>query len=100
MVTSARKTISTPMTSVDLEYETLGGALKTIISLIEHYGEDASIRKYAPSYDGDSEYLYVYKDVPETDAQWKARVDLETRNDLARDKRERAEFERLSKKFK
>ena len=98
MVDRTRKTKTVPATSIDIVYSSLKDAAGEIARLIEVYGENAMIDHYTPAY-SDGEYLYVYTDVPETDAEMDQRIKLEEKREAERKARELAEFERLSKLY-
>ncbi len=99
MVNKERKIISVEKESADLD-TTLKNALERIQYLIKTYGEDAVLENTSDMYDDSgTTYLKVFAKEPETDEQMKKRIELETQYELAREKRDEAEFERLQKKY-
>lgn len=83
-----------------MEYKTLAQARDLIKDLIKEYGNDATIQlEYAPYSDSEKQYLYVYSKRLETYAEMKKRLEQEAHLAAAQEKRDRALFERLSKKF-
>lgn len=84
--------------SLYIDGESLASLKKEIEKLIELHGPDAEIQKTTFPYD-DSEYLYVYKNRLENDEEYNKRIELEKQMEEYREKRDRAEYERLSKKF-
>lgn len=64
--------------------------------LIAAYGEDASVEWHTFAYD-DDRYLYVFKEIPETDEQMEKRIALEEQWHTASQNRDRIEFNRLQK---
>lgn len=73
--------------------------LKTRVDeLIAAYGEDASVEWHTYAYD-ENRYLYVFKEIPETDAQMTARIAKEEEWDVNRKEYERKEYERLQKVY-
>jgi hypothetical protein len=100
-VNRTRKTIWEESTSLDLEYSTLGGALKEIQNLIERHGADAKIESHAAAYsDSDKEYLYVMTPRPENDDEYNKRIKNEELYQAQQDERDEREFKRLQEKFK
>lgn len=98
MVDRTRKMIRMPAEEVDIKYSTLGSALETIQRLVEKYGEKADIDTYSYAY-SDTEYLYVYAEREETDEEMQRRILQEERWEKRREEQEKADFERLKKKF-
>ena len=95
-----RKMVSKEQTSVNFEYDTLETVLAEVKRLIKDYGKDAKIQCHAAPYsDSDIEYMYVYKDEPETDAEMQARIAQEEKLEALREERDAAEFKRLQAKF-
>jgi hypothetical protein len=87
-------------TSVNFEYDTLETVLSEVKRLVKEYGKDAKIMMRCESYsDSDKEYMYVYKDEPETDAETAKRIASEEEWSKRDDERDAAEFKRLQAKF-
>lgn len=100
MVDRTRKLVPRRKSSLDFEYDSLETALRKITQAIEDYGKDATIKPYNEPYDtSNKQYLGIYAMDPETDEELKRRIDNEERHEKAREKHEKAEFERLRKKF-
>lgn len=86
--------------SLDLEYCTLAEAKKKIEGLIAEYGENAKIYSYCDRYsNSEKEYMHVMTPRLENDQEYNTRIEQETKSEERRAVNERAEFERLSKKF-
>lgn len=83
--------------TVDLD-GSLKSAFHAIRTLIETYGEDASLSLEEGPYDDDRR-LYLYKNMQETDEQYNARIVQEEKYEMLRVERDKKEFERLSKLF-
>jgi predicted RNase H-like HicB family nuclease len=90
-------------TCLGLEYSTLAELKGMVEEWIAMHGEDAWLERYQEPYGDDSYYWEINKKVPETDEEYAARVaDLkqkEIHQKTIQEARERAEFERLSKKY-
>jgi hypothetical protein len=86
-------------TCLGLEYSTLAELKGMVEAWIAMHGEDAWLEQYQEAYGDDSYYWAINKKVPETDAEYDARVALLKRHETAKEERDRAEFERLSKKY-
>lgn len=98
MVNRERKIIEYAAISVDIEYGTIGSAIEELQRLAVNFGEDARIDWYEPPYT-DNRYLYVYAKRPETDEEMQSRILQEERWEKMQETRDRAEFDRLQKKF-
>lgn len=98
MVDRIRRKVKKMVASLDISYSTLESALEEIKRHINDYGADATIETYELPYE-DHEYLGIFKYVDETDEEMTRRIALEERYAEEKEKRDRAEFERLSKKF-
>lgn len=85
-------------TCLGLEYSTLAELKGMVEEWIAMHGEDAWLGQYQEAY-SDTYYWAIIKKVPETDAEYDARVNLLKRHKTAKEERDRAEFERLSKKY-
>ena len=95
-----RKMVSKEQTSVNFEYDTLEHVLKQVKDLIKTYGKDAKILCHCAEYsDSDKEYMYVYKDEPETDQEMAGRIAQEEKLVAMIEERDAAEFKRLQAKF-
>ena len=83
---------------LDLENVTLKNAATRIHHLIKLYGENAQIKveQYGTN---DEEYLAIYWDRPETDAERDARIAKEEKIDIWHLQKEREMYERLRAKF-
>lgn len=88
----------TAMENADFDGYTLQQVADRIAALIAEYGPTASIGKHTYEYD-EGEYLYVFKEIPETDEQMNERIANEERWFAGDEERERREFERLQAKF-
>ena len=86
-------------TCLGLEYSTLAELKGMVEEWIAMHGEDAWLERYQEPYGDDSYYWEINKKVPETDEEYDARVNLLKRHETAKEERDRAEFERLSKKY-
>ena len=86
-------------TCLGLEYSTLAELKGMVEAWIAMHGEDAFLEQYQEPYGDDRYYWAINKKVPETDAEYAARVALLKRHETAKEERDRAEFERLSKKY-
>lgn len=86
-----------------LQYSTLAELKGMVEGWIAMHGEDAWLEKYQEPYGDDSYYWAIIKEVPETDAEYDARVaslkEKEIHQKNIQEARDRSEFERLSKKF-
>ena len=98
MVDRSRKMVRKVVTSIDIRYDTLGDALKTIQRLIDTYGPDATIDMYSYPYE-DSESLHVFAMQPETDKEMAQRIAQEEQWAKRQEEQDLKEFERLKKKF-
>lgn len=98
MVDRSRKMIRARAEDIDIVYDTLGSAFKTIQSLIERYGADAEIAPYQPEY-SDCEYIGVFIQRLETDDEMNTRIIEEEKWEQYAADRDVKEFERLKKKF-
>jgi hypothetical protein len=96
---SERKMIWKEVTSFYPDGDTLKVIKKEIERLIDAYGENAQISEECREY-SDSRYLSVQVQLPESDKQYEERLNQEERWKNQREAQERAEFERLSAKFK
>lgn len=91
-----RQKVSRYMEDLHVEYSTLEDAAREIANLIECYGKDARIKQYR---DYDDDRLGVFVQADETDAEMTKRIASEERWEVAKNVRERAEFERLQKLY-
>ena len=81
-----------------LEYLTLSELKDKAEEWFHQYGSDAWLEQYQEPY-SESYSWGIFKRVPETDDEYDARViDLKQR-EKTQEERDRAEFERLSKKY-
>jgi hypothetical protein len=85
-------------TCLGLEYSTLAELKDMVEGWITMYGKDAWLAQYPDPY-GNDYYWAIDKKVPETDAEYDARVANLKKFEQSQEERDRAEFERLSKKF-
>ena len=86
--------------TVWLDGNTLGEAVEQLQKLVRTYGEKAKLDSTCEQYsDSDKEYLRVFVDESETDAEMTARIELEERYAAMAEDRERREYERLQAKF-
>jgi hypothetical protein len=95
-VNRERKMINTAQESVYIEGSSLKQISVRIKELIKAYGEDATIDWHTYPYD-DGRYLYVFKDIPETDEAMAKRIAKEEEWDSVRKDHDRREYERLQK---
>ncbi len=93
-----RKMVSKMVQSLDLSYTSLGSLKDNIDEAIETYGKDSWLDTYNIPYD-DSTYWGIYAKVPETDEEYLKRLKDEEAYKERQDARDKAEFERLQKKF-
>jgi hypothetical protein len=97
---SERKMVSKEVSSLsNPSYSKLREIKQEIESLISRFGEDAEVEERGYSY-SDDKYFAVFVKVLETDQQYEERLNQEARWKEQREAKERAEFERLSAKFK
>jgi hypothetical protein len=86
-------------TCLGLEYSTLAELKGMVEGWIAMHGEDAWLEQYQEAYGDDSYYWKINKKVPETDKEYEARVANLKQREKTQEERDRAEFERLSKKY-
>jgi hypothetical protein len=86
------------VTSLDLDYESLADVISTLERYRAEHGDACRIRRQDHAYD-DGYYYAVMCERDETDAEMTSRIAQEEKWDTERLARERAEFERLMKKF-
>jgi len=98
MVDRNRKSHMQFKDSFDISFSRLGYVLKQIQTAIKFYGPDAELRKYNELYD-DGEYIGIFAMTPETDQEMAKRIAQEEGRESAAEAREKAEFERLEKKY-
>ena len=98
MVNRNRKTVSTPIESADWTYCSLGSIKKSLDDAIAKYGESATLDWHSYAYD-ENKYLYIFAELPESDEAMERRIALEEQYEIARERRELAEYERLKKQF-
>lgn len=99
-VNRERKMVPRQQTSLNFEYDTLDQVLKRLKELIKDYGKDATIQCHAEQYsNSDKEYMYVYMNEPETDAEMTTRIAYEESWAKLAEERDAAEFKRLQAKF-
>lgn len=96
---SERKNVMREKCTIYLDYESLDSAIKMLQDLAEKYGGSAVIQKTSQPYE-DYEYLGLFVSEPETDGEMKTRLAREKDLKSRREAYERAEFERLSAKFR
>jgi hypothetical protein len=96
-MTNERKMIPKEIMSLDME-GMLSDAIKYLNNLLESYGEDCYISKEQHDY-SDDYYLALMKPTPETDAEMEERIKTENYYKNLRESNERAEFERLKRKY-
>ena len=98
MVNGERQIVWREKTTLDLDYENLAAAAKTINDLAERYGWKARIvkREYAYS---DGTYLSVEAEEPETDEEMAKRIAADEQRKAQQDATERLLYERLKAKF-
>jgi hypothetical protein len=89
-----RKMINTEQVGAYFDGLSLKQVKERVDELIADFGEDASVEWHSYAYD-DNRYLYVFKEIPETDEQMAARIAKEESWDASRQEYERKEFERL-----
>ena len=94
-----RKLIHRSKESFDIEDCSLEEILQITETMIKQYGKDAKVMMHSIPYDN-AEYLYVFKEEPETDEQMNRRIAVEISYEEAAAERDRREYERLSLKFK
>ena len=88
------------VTTLNLDFETLGSAVDELQRLIEAYGRDAKICSRCEQYsESDKEYLSVMVPRLETDKEMKERIKREETSAAARLRYERRQYEALKKKF-
>lgn len=73
MVDRERKTIHTPMESLNIQYETLMSACYILQRLVHKYGPDAIIDIFQYPY-SENQVLYVYAKRLETDEEMVRRI--------------------------
>lgn len=89
---------------IDKEISSLyvGGSAKSVIEeiqgYIDQYGDSVSLHKTTEAY-GDHEYIAVYVKVLEDDKQYNRRIEQAEYHEAICERHDRAEFERLQKKF-
>ena len=93
-----RKMIIKEQTTLDIDGRLLKDVIKNLTALLEQYGDKAQISKETYHYE-EGTYLALMLPVPETDAEMAYRLNLEQQSKEAREKRDRAEYERLAAKF-
>ena len=81
-----------------LEYLTLSELKDKAEEWFHHYGPDAWLEQYQEPYN-ESYSWGIFKRVPETDAEYDARVADLKKWEKTQEERDRTEFERLSKKY-
>ena len=81
-----------------LEYLTLSELKDKAEEWFHQYGSDAWLEQYQEPY-SESYSWGIFKRVPETDDEYDARVIDLDRREKTQEERDRAEFERLSKKY-
>ena len=92
--------IKTEKQSADIDGLTLAQAIQRLKEHIEFYGAEAILEEVTDGYsDSDRTNLNIFVMEPETDSHMAHRIALEEKYDLAREARDREEFERLQKKF-
>ena len=93
-----RKMVSREVSTLDVDYRSLGSLLEDIQNLISQYGAEAQVEKRPYSY-SDGEYVAVLAVLPETDEEMARRIAKEEHWQAQQALRDRAEFERLKAKF-
>ena len=95
-----RKMVPKQQTSFNFDYDTLESVLKQVKDAIKSYGKDAKIMCHGDAYsNSDKEYMYVYMDEPETDAEMVKRIAQEEQSKKECDERDAADYKRLQAKF-
>lgn len=89
-----RQMINTEQESVYIDGCSLKQMAEKFAELISAYGEDATVDYQSYQYE-EGKYLAVFNMVPETDAKMAYRIAQEEQWELARQLRDRAEYERL-----
>jgi len=92
-MTTERKLLPKEVDTLDLDGVLLKDAVKDLTELLEHYGDTARISEESRS------YLIVVVPTLESDDQLANRLKSEALRVLNKEARDRAEFERLQKKF-
>lgn len=95
---SKRKVIDLEVQQLDLNYKTLGAAIKVLQDLAETYSKDAKImiRQYDYS---DREYLGVFVMGPEPDDVFKRRMEYEAWYTTEQNARDLAMYRALKRQF-
>lgn len=83
---------------IDINYDTLDQAIKTLQGFRDEYGGDARIEKRDYPYE-DREYLAVMVQEDETDREMRRRIQQEEQQEARQVERDRQEYERLRAKF-
>jgi hypothetical protein len=83
---------------ISLEYLTLSELKDRAEEWARYYGEDAWLEQHQEPY-SESYSWGIFKRVPETDAEYDARIALLKQREKTQEEHDRAEFERLSKKY-
>ena len=100
MINRERQMRDQEVTTLYLDFETLGSAVDALKGLIKSYGRDAKIRSYCEPYsNSDKEYLHVLVSRPETDKEMEERIKREEAYELRQSQFEKAQYETLKKKF-
>ena len=100
MVDYIRKQKARYISFESLEFCTLKDVLENVQRAIANFGENATMVMMPQDYsDSDKEYPYVQYYTLETDKEMVDRIAYEERLERQTAERERAEFERLAKKF-
>lgn len=84
--------------TLDLNYDTLDQAIKTLKGHRDEYGGDARIELRDYAYE-DRQYLAVMVQEDETDREMLRRIQQEEQHEAWQAERDRKEFERLKAKF-
>lgn len=86
--------------TVYLEGDTLAKGIAYLQELAEQYGMDATLGLTCEQYsDSDKEYLRVFTQEPETDAEMAKRIADEEEWSRRDDERDAADYKRLQEKF-
>jgi len=91
--------VDTEVSTLSVKYRKLSELAETIQNLIADYGPDATIDERQYDY-SDDRYLAVLVKRPESDHNHKKRIEAEERWHELQEQRDKAEYERLTAKFR
>lgn len=98
MVNRERKLVGKEITSLYVDGITAKNVIAELQGYIDKYGDSVSLHKATEAY-SDHEYIAVCVQALEDDKQYAKRIEQEEYYENLREQRDRAEFERLQKKF-